>query len=185
MRAIVIAGVIALLAQGCGDAARVPTFQSGVPPERPLLGQSPEEEQAFCEEAMRYIDALYPLELAQRGECMTGALVLGLIRGEPACETEMTRCLAEAEDMTDHLAQALSGIAEQGTPAAILACDCVLRRMEAQEKQLSGRISDLFRAHRVIGFSTYVEQLNGMHVNQTLTGVALYPPPPGTAGTPT
>ena len=99
MRAIVIAGVIAFLAQGCGDAARVPTFQSGVPPERPLLGQSPEEEQAFCEEAMRYIDALYPLELAQRGECMTGALVLGLIRGEPACEAEMTRCLAEAEDI--------------------------------------------------------------------------------------
>ena len=102
-----------------------------------------------------------------------------------AIDDGLVLTLAEAEDMTDHLAQALSGIAEQGTPAAILACDCVLRRMEAQEKQLSGRISDLFRAHRVIGFSTYGEQLNGMHVNQTLTGVALYPPPPGTGVAPT
>jgi len=49
--------------------------------------------------------------------------------------------------------------------------------MEAQEKQLTGRISTLLRDHGVTGFSTYGEQLNAMHVNQTLTGVAL--PPPG------
>ena len=48
--------------------------------------------------------------------------------------------------------------------------------MEAQEKQVTGRISALLAAHGVTGFSTYGEQLNGMHVNQTLTGVALYPP---------
>jgi len=29
-----------------------------------------------------------------------------------------------------------------------------------------------------VGFSTYGEQLNSMHVNQTLTGVAFYPPDP-------
>jgi hypothetical protein len=28
----------------------------------------------------------------------------------------------------------------------------------------------------VVGFSTYGEQLNSMHVNQTMTGVAIYPP---------
>jgi hypothetical protein len=27
-----------------------------------------------------------------------------------------------------------------------------------------------------VGFSTYGEQVNSMHVNQTMTGVALYPP---------
>ena len=41
---------------------------------------------------------------------------------------------------------------------------------------MTGAISALLRQHRVIGFSTYGEQLNGMHVNQTMTGVALYPP---------
>ena len=31
--------------------------------------------------------------------------------------------------------------------------------------------------NRVVGFSTYGEQFNGMHVNQTMTGVAIFPPP--------
>jgi len=35
------------------------------------------------------------------------------------------------------------------------------------------------RRHGVVGFSTYGEQLNAMHVNHTMTGVALYPPEEG------
>ena len=34
----------------------------------------------------------------------------------------------------------------------------------------------MLQAHGVVGFSTYGEQLNSMHVNQTMTGVAIYPP---------
>jgi len=93
-----------------------------------------------------------------------------------AIDEGLVLTLAEAGDMVEHLARALGDLAESGAPAAILACDCVLRRMEAQEKQLTGQVSALLRAHRVIGFSTYGEQWNAMHVNQTLTGVALYPP---------
>lgn len=99
MRSLAIATLLAVLVQGCSSEPSVPTFRSGVPPERPLLGQSPAEEQAFCEEAMRYIDQLYSLELAQRAECMTGALFVGLVRGEAACETSLNTCLADAEDI--------------------------------------------------------------------------------------
>ena len=84
--------------------------------------------------------------------------------------------LAEADDMTHHLEQSLDGLGVTEPPRAILACDCMLRRLEAQEKQLGGRISRLLQAHKVTGFSTYGEQLNAMHVNQTLTGVAIYAP---------
>jgi hypothetical protein len=48
--------------------------------------------------------------------------------------------------------------------------------MEALEKQMTGEISAVLSAHGVVGFSTYGEQVNSMHVNQTMTGVALYPP---------
>jgi hypothetical protein len=48
--------------------------------------------------------------------------------------------------------------------------------MEALEKQKTGAVSSILRANRVVGFSTYGEQLNSMHVNQTMTGVAIYPP---------
>ncbi|MFN6978088.1 MAG: FIST N-terminal domain-containing protein, partial [Gemmobacter sp.] len=82
--------------------------------------------------------------------------------------------LARPQDMAAHLARALGAL---DGPAAILACDCILRRMEAEENQQTQAISALLRRHRVTGFSTYGEQRNAMHVNQTLTGVALYPPP--------
>ena len=79
--------------------------------------------------------------------------------------------------MVDHLSAELDRLAETVPPSAILACDCLLRRIEAQDRQMFGRISDILRSHRVVGFSTYGEQMGAMHVNQTMTGVAIYPPP--------
>lgn len=84
--------------------------------------------------------------------------------------------LAEPQDMAAHLGAALGDLRGDGVAPAILACDCILRRLEALEKQKTGEISAILRAHGVVGFSTYGEQLNAMHVNQTMTGVALYPP---------
>lgn len=95
-----------------------------------------------------------------------------------AIDEGLVLSLAEPLDMVAHLEGALASLSRPVAPAAILACDCVLRRMEAQEKQLTGRVSALLAAHRVTGFSTYGEQFGAMHVNQTLTGVAIYPPDP-------
>lgn len=78
--------------------------------------------------------------------------------------------------MAAHLEQAFAGLADAGKPDAIIACDCVLRRIEAEQKQAIRDLSRVMSAHRVAGFSTYGEQINGMHVNQTMTGVAIYPP---------
>ncbi len=96
-----------------------------------------------------------------------------------AIDEGLVLTLAEPQDMVAHLARELARLSEAGAPAAILACDCILRRVEAMEKQKTGDISALLRRHGVVGFSTYGEQLNAMHVNQTMTGVAIYPP--GTA----
>ena len=91
-----------------------------------------------------------------------------------AIDEGLVLTLAEPLNMVAHLSAQLDSL--EG-PHAILACDCFLRRVESEEKQLSGQISALLRQHRVTGFSTYGEQMNAMHVNQTMTGVALYPPP--------
>jgi hypothetical protein len=93
-----------------------------------------------------------------------------------AIDEGLVLTLAEPADMVAHLETELAALSRPVAPAAILACDCVLRRMEAEERQVSGRLSDILRRYRVAGFSTYGEQLNAMHVNQTLTGVAIYPP---------
>ena len=91
--------------------------------------------------------------------------------------------LAQPQDMVAHLEAEMAALAARGQPEAILACDCILRRMEAQEKQKTGAVSAILRANRVVGFSTYGEQLNSMHVNQTMTGVAIYPPEGGGSST--
>ena len=52
----------------------------------------------------------------------------------------------------------------------------MLRRVEAEQKQKTHALSQIMAKNRVIGFSTYGEQINGMHVNQTMTGVAIFAP---------
>lgn len=96
-----------------------------------------------------------------------------------AIDEGLVLTLAEAQDMAVHLEGELTALARDAQPAAILACDCVLRRIEAEERQLFGKISDILRRHHVTGFSTYGEQLGAVHVNQTMTGVAIYPPREG------
>jgi hypothetical protein len=54
----------------------------------------------------------------------------------------------------------------------VLGFDCVLRRLDAENRQVRRQMEDLYRSFRVVGFHTYGEQHNSMHLNQTLTGVA-------------
>jgi len=93
-----------------------------------------------------------------------------------AIDEGLVLTLAEPQDMVAHLDRELAALSQDVAPMAVLACDCILRRMEALEKQKLGALSAVLRAHRVTGFSTYGEQWNSMHVNQTMTGVAIYPP---------
>jgi hypothetical protein len=58
-------------------------------------------------------------------------------------------------------------------PIAILVCDCILRRLEFETLGLDRAVGEYLARNRVFGFSTYGEQINGLHVNQTLTGIAL------------
>lgn len=95
-----------------------------------------------------------------------------------AIDEGLVLTLAEGSDMVSHLEGELEALSTEGRPDAIIACECLFRRMEAEQKQMTGRISQIFQDHRIVGFSTYGEQINSMHVNQTLTGVAIYPPEP-------
>ena len=54
-----------------------------------------------------------------------------------------------------------------------IGCDCILRRMEVEARGMVDEIAGLLVRQQVIGFNTYGEQFNGMHINQTFTGVAI------------
>ncbi|WP_171172843.1 FIST N-terminal domain-containing protein [Ruegeria sp. HKCCA5929] len=93
-----------------------------------------------------------------------------------AIDEGLVLTLAEPRDMVEHLEEEIGALSERQQPDTILGCDCILRRLEAQEKQKTRDISDILARNHVFGFSTYGEQYNSIHVNQTLTGVAIYPP---------
>lgn len=60
-----------------------------------------------------------------------------------------------------------------GRPRLILGFECVLRRLEMERR---GELNDaraILAEYPFLGFNTYGEQVNGMHVNHTLAGIAL------------
>ncbi|MCP5364711.1 MAG: FIST C-terminal domain-containing protein [Hyphomicrobiales bacterium] len=60
-----------------------------------------------------------------------------------------------------------------GRPELIIGCDCILRSLELEQRQLKHKASRLFADYNVIGFNTFGEQIHAMHVNQTFTGIAI------------
>ncbi|WP_319633685.1 FIST N-terminal domain-containing protein [Pelagibius marinus] len=95
-----------------------------------------------------------------------------------AIDEGLVLTLAEPRDIAAHLDEALHDLSNSAAPEAIIACDCILRRLEAEQKQAVGAVSRILSKNKVIGFSTYGEQMNAVHVNQTMTGIAIYPPSP-------
>lgn len=96
-----------------------------------------------------------------------------------AIDEGMVLTVARAQDMAEHLDNELSQMVNGFAKPDILACDCVLRRIEAQKSQQGHKANQVFKKYGVVGFSTYGEQIGPLHVNHTLTGVALFPPDSG------
>ncbi len=63
--------------------------------------------------------------------------------------------------------------AEIGEASVYIGFECVLRRLDAEQHQFAREMSDLYRKNNVVGFHTYGEQFRAMHLNQTLTGIAI------------
>lgn len=91
-----------------------------------------------------------------------------------AIENGLVLRLARGVDLVENLEQALAGInAAIGRPQLLIACDCVLRKLEIATSPVKGRIVELLEQNHTLGFNTYGEQFHGVHVNQTLVGVAI------------
>ena len=54
-----------------------------------------------------------------------------------------------------------------------LGFDCFYRKMEVLDRQLKDAVRPVVDDLNLFAFNTYGEQFNGIHVNQTLTGIAL------------
>jgi hypothetical protein len=91
-----------------------------------------------------------------------------------AIDNGIVLTLARPRDMVEALDTKLSEVdREMGGLDFVIGFDCVLRRLDAQNRQIQRQVSDVYRRWRVVGFNTYGEQFQAMHLNQTFTGIAI------------
>lgn len=82
--------------------------------------------------------------------------------------------VAHGRDLLGRLEDTLNELrADLGEMQAMLVCDCILRNLEATRDGSKEAVGELFRRNNAVGFATYGEQFGGVHVNQTLTGIAI------------
>jgi len=119
----------------------------------------------------------YPLVLRAGG----GEWVRSVCRVEPdgslrlfsAAEQGSVLRIGRSIDPEQALSRTLSDLDRQlAGVGGMLVFDCILRRLEFEELRIDTRMGELLRRHHGAGFSTYGEQYDGVHVNQTLVGVA-------------
>lgn len=91
-----------------------------------------------------------------------------------AIDNGLVLTVAKATDLIENLRANLGRICSE-VPGLklVLGCDCILRRLELVQTGQLEAAREVLAPYNFIGFSTYGEQFNGIHVNQTLTGVAL------------
>jgi hypothetical protein len=91
-------------------------------------------------------------------------------------------CAAETGDVlrvgrsalaVETLASAIGELEQElGHVGGMLVLDCILRRLECTDLGIDQQVGALLGRYGAVGFSTYGEQYDGVHVNQTMVGVA-------------
>jgi len=98
----------------------------------------------------------------------------GSLRFYCAIENGLILRVAKGVKLLENLEQTFASIQRDiGRPQLVIGCDCLLRRLEVFQSPDKDRVIELLLNNNTTGFSTYGEQFRGVHVNQTLTGIAI------------
>ena len=95
-----------------------------------------------------------------------------------AIDNGIVLTIAKPTGMVKSTEKILATLAQElGNINMILGFDCILRRLDATNRGTLDNISRVYSDANVIGFGTYGEQFESMHINQTFTGIAFGPKP--------
>ncbi|TFH86344.1 GfdT protein [Billgrantia azerbaijanica] len=117
--------------------------------------------------AVRLHDQAYVRSIQRVNEDLSLSFYCAVENGIVLTAMRAAPILDDLRDVLDEI------IARLGPPRLVIGCDCFLRRLEIEGDGAVEAASALLRAYRVVGFNTYGEQCNGMHLNQTFTGVVI------------
>jgi hypothetical protein len=122
--------------------------------------------------------AAHPVTVSVGGETFVRSILSynpdGSLTFACAIDEGIVLTVARGVDMVDNLRAAFDEVRSSvGPPALVLGCDCLFRAIEMDQKGLRDAIGSVMSDNNVVGFATYGEQFNAMHVNQTFTGVAI------------
>lgn len=91
-----------------------------------------------------------------------------------AIDTGIVIRAGESGDLVPSLKQSfVDAAAQYRNIQAVITFDCILRRVELHQNQQLDQASSVLARYPCVGFSTYGEQVNGLHVNQTCTGIMI------------
>jgi hypothetical protein len=100
-----------------------------------------------------------------------------------AIEEGLVLRLARGANLLPNLEQMFATINSKiGKPQLVFGFDCAFRMIEIQQQGLIEPVNAIFRKNNTVGFNCYGEQIYGIHVNQTLTGLAIGTHPMGGRG---
>ncbi|MCK8824032.1 FIST N-terminal domain-containing protein [Fuchsiella alkaliacetigena] len=91
-----------------------------------------------------------------------------------AIDKGLVLTVGQGQDLVKNIANSMDTLRSTFSDLRfVLGCDCLFRRLELLQKNRLNDASTLFKGMPYLGFSTYGEQYNGLHINQTLTGVVI------------
>ncbi|MEM1448722.1 MAG: nitric oxide-sensing protein NosP [Planctomycetota bacterium] len=122
--------------------------------------------------------ATYPVLLRVGGETYVRSIAKvnddGSLSFFCAIEPGTVLTVAKGGDLVATLETQLEEVRSRvGPPLLTIGCDCILRSLETQRDELREQVADVLERFETVGFATYGEQFNAMHVNQTFTGVMI------------
>jgi hypothetical protein len=98
----------------------------------------------------------------------------GTLKFYCAIDEGMVLRTARGGDLVANLEQAFTEIRTTiGQPQLVIAFDCILRKLEIGRLKCGESVESVFQKNNVVGFNSYGEQYRGVHINQTLTGIAI------------
>ena len=93
-----------------------------------------------------------------------------------AIEAGNVLTVAKGIDLVGSLERAFEEVRDRvGEPLLTIGCDCILRSLETQRDEIREQVHGVLERNQTVGFATYGEQFDAMHVNQTFTGVMIGP----------